>query len=138
MNKTNKILTGILIAVGAGCVISTAGCSYSEQTNIGFTAGRTSAALVAVLGLISVVIGGMALRTVKRRGSGNGRVGGVLSLALGGLVMVFSVLHLGSSNGGFGSGSGRAGAIAALILGLIGINLGGLALARSRSSRRTD
>ena len=40
--------------------------------------------------------------------------------------------------GGFGTGGGRAGAIVALVLGLIGVNLGGLALARSRRSRDTD
>ena len=40
-----------------------------------------------------------------------------------------------SSTGGFGTGGGRAGAIVTLVLGLIGMNLGGLALARSRRSR---
>jgi hypothetical protein len=52
--------------------------------------------------------------------------------------MVLSVVHLGSSTGGFGTGSGRAGAFVALVLGLIGMNLGGLALARSHRSRSTD
>jgi hypothetical protein len=42
------------------------------------------------------------------------------------------VLHLAGSTGGFGTGNGRAGAIVALVVGLIGMNLGGLGLARSR------
>jgi hypothetical protein len=58
-----------------------------------------------------------------------------VALALGLIGMVLSVAHLGSSTGGFGSGGGRAGAIVALVLGQIGMNLGGLALARSRRSR---
>ena len=61
-----------------------------------------------------------------------------MALVLGLIGMVLSVVHLGSSTGGFGTGSGRAGAIVALVLGLIGMNLGGLALARSRRSRSTD
>jgi hypothetical protein len=71
-------------------------------------------------------------------GNGNGRAGAIVALVLGLIGMVLSVVHLGSSTGGFGTGSGRAGAIVALVLGLIGMNLGGLALARSRRSRSTD
>jgi hypothetical protein len=40
-----------------------------------------------------------------------------------------------ASTGGFGTGGGRDGTIVALVLGLIGINLGGLALFRSRRFR---
>ena len=51
----------------------------------------------------------------------------------------FYIIHLGFAvdltDGAIGLTSGRAGAIVALVLGLIGMNLGGLALARSRRSR---
>jgi hypothetical protein len=57
---------------------------------------------------------------------------------LGLIGMVLSLAHLSASTGGFGTGGGRAGAIVALVLGLIGISLGGLALARSRRSRSND
>ena len=57
---------------------------------------------------------------------------------LGLIGMVLSVVHLGTSTSGFGTGGGRAGAIVALVLALIGMSLGGLALARSRRSRSTD
>ena len=40
-----------------------------------------------------------------------------------------------ASTGGFGTGGGRNGSIVALVLGLIGINLGELALSRSRRFR---
>ena len=105
---------------------------------IGITNGRAKAIVAAVVGLISLVVGGLALgRSSGRIGTGNGRAGAIVALALGLIGMVLSVAHLGSSTGGFGTGGGRAGAIVALVLGLIGMNLGGLALARSRRSHNT-
>lgn len=81
------------------------------------------------MGLISVVIGGLALV----RSSGNARAASILALVLGLISVILSLVHLSSSTG-FGTGGGRAGAIVALVLGLIGMILGGLALARSRPS----
>ena len=103
------------------------------------TAGRTRALVGAVVGLISLIIGGVAL--ARSRGSvrtSNGRTLGIVALILGLIGIVLSVVHLGTSTSGFGTGSGRAGAIVALVLGLIGVNLGGLALARARRARNTD
>lgn len=85
--------------------------------------------MAAVVGLISLVIGGLALARIGNR---NGRVVAIVALVLGLIGVVLSVVHLGSSTGGFGTGGGRAGAIVALVLGLVGTSLGGLALARSR------
>ena len=116
---------------------------YFYTTHLGFaidlTAGRARSLVGTVVGLISVVIGGLALgRAAGRIGTGNGRTGALVALVLGLIGIVLSVVHLGSSTGGFGTGSGRAGAIVGLVLGLIGMNLGGLALARSRRPRSTD
>jgi hypothetical protein len=106
---------------------------------IGITNGRARAIVAAVVGLISLVVGGLALaRSAGRIGNGGGRAGAIVALVLGLLGIVLSVVHLGTSTGGFGTGGGRAGAIVALVLGLLGLNLGGLALARSRRSRSTD
>ncbi len=100
---------------------------------IGTGSGRLGAVVAAVVGLISVVIGGLALaRSAGRIGTGNGRAGAIVALVVGLIGMVLSVLHLAGSTGGFGTGNGRAGAIVALVVGLIGMNLGGLGLARSR------
>lgn len=97
------------------------------------TPGRRRAIVGAIVGLISVVIGGLALaRAAGRIGNGNGRAGAIAALPLGLLGAVLSVVHLANSTGGFGTGGGRAGAIVGLVLGLIGMNLGGLALARAR------
>ena len=97
------------------------------------TPGRRRASAAALVGLISVVIGGLALaRAAGRIGTGNGRAGAIVALPMGLIGAVLSVLHLANSTAGFGTGGGRAGAIVGLVLGLIGMNLGGLALARAR------
>jgi hypothetical protein len=97
------------------------------------TPGRVGAAVAAVVGLISVVIGGLALtRSARRDGTGNGRARAILALVVGLIGMVLGAQHLARYTGGFGTGDGRAGAIVALLVGLIGMVLGGLALARSR------
>ena len=133
MKQTNGILTG-LIDARAVVDIYTTTLSFA----VDLTAGRARSMVAAVVGLISLVIGGLALaRSAGRIGTGNGRAGAIVALVLGLIGMFLSVLHLGSSTG-FGTGGGRAGAIVALVLGLIGMSLGGLALARSRRSRNVD
>ena len=108
---------------------------------IGTTPGRRRAIVAAAVGLISVVIGGLALaRSAGRIGTGSGRLGAVVALVVGLIGLALSGLHLAGSTGGIGTGSGRLGAIVALVVGLIGMVLGGLALARSRrtADRLTD
>jgi hypothetical protein len=53
-------------------------------------------------------------------------------LAAGLIALVNGGLNLAIATGGPGTGNGVVGAAAALVLGLIGMALGGLALARSR------
>ena len=95
------------------------------------TSGRARALVAVAVSLISVIVGGLTL------GRFRGRTGAVTALVLGLIGIVLSVVHLGTSTGGFGTGSGRAGAIVALVLGLIGANLGGLTLARLRGAHNT-
>jgi hypothetical protein len=91
--------------------------------------GRTVPSTAAVLGLVSVAIGGLAVFRSARR---TGRTGAVMALVLGLVSAIVGGLHAANSAGGLGTGNGLAGAIAALALGLIGLVLGGLAVARSR------
>ena len=90
------------------------------------TAGRTRALLAAAVGLVSLIIGALAL---ARAGRGGGRTAALVALVLGLIGVVVSVIHLAGSTG-FGTGGGRAGAIVALVLALIGASLSGLALKR--------
>lgn len=92
------------------------------------TGGRmvgTSAALVALAG---VVIGALALaRSARRteRGAFAALVAGLFGLVVGGL-------NLAVADGGPGTGNGVIGGAAALVLGLVAVVLGLLALVRSR------
>ena len=100
------------------------------------TPGRLFSVVAGLVGIISVVIGGIALARSARRISA-GRIMGAVALVAALIGMVLSVVHLArTTGGGFGTGKGRAGAIVALVIGLIGLVLGGLALARSRRIAR--
>lgn len=96
----------------------------------GITSGRLESILAGLAGLISVVIGSLALRSTSRNGSGKQKA--IVAVAMGLICIIFSGIHLARSyTASFGTGSGKAGAIVAMVLGLIGIVLGGLALVRS-------
>lgn len=102
--------------------------SAPEATGYVIGTGRTVPTVAAVLGLISVVVGGLALAR------GNKLAGAVVALALGLISVIVGGLHGANAAGGLGTGNGLAGAVVAVVLGLIGLLLGGLALARSRRS----
>ena len=95
----------------------------SAAGGIGF--GRLIPSVAALVGLMGVVLGGVALaRSAGRIGIAAG-VAGLISVIVGGL-------HAANSAGGIGTGNGLAGAIVAMVVGLISMVLGGLALARAR------
>src|SRR5689334_13715541 len=132
--KRKGILCG-LIALCAVCI--SPAVSYAQSSQIGITPGRARALVAVAVGLISSVVGGLALaRSGGRIGAGSRRAGAIAALVLGLIGIVLSVVHIAGSTG-FGTGGGRAGAVVALVLGLIGLSLGGLALARSRRTRST-
>ena len=89
--------------------------------------GRTIPSVAALVGLVSVIAGGIALLRPA-----TGRIGAPVSLLLGVISAAVGGLHAAYAAGGVGTGNGLAGAIVAVALGLIGIVLGALALARSR------
>jgi uncharacterized protein DUF6223 len=115
-----------LLAAPSATHIAVAGGGY----DIG--SGRTLPAVAALVGLISVIVGGLVLARSRRTGTGTGRNGAVVALALGLISVVVGGLHGANAAGGLGTGNGLAGAVVALALGLIGMVLGGLALVRSR------
>ena len=95
------------------------------------TPGRLFSIVAALLGIISVIIGRMAL--ARSAGpTGSRRFRAIMALVVGLIGMFLSGLHLATTTGGFGTGKGRAGAIIALVIGLIGTALGWRALNRSR------
>jgi hypothetical protein len=92
------------------------------------TPGRLNSIIAGLIGLVSVIVGAMAL--VRSAHTGSRRFMTIMALTLGLVCIVLSVLHLARTTGGFGTGKGRAGAIVALVLGLTGMILGGRARSR--------
>jgi len=70
--KMKSILSGLIVV-----------CAFTDGA-IGITNGRARAIMAAVVGLISLVVGGLALaRSAGRIGTGNGRAGAIVALVLG-------------------------------------------------------
>lgn len=94
--------------------------------------GRLVPTVAALVGLIGVVLGGLALARPARNGAGSKPLGAIASGLAGLTSAAVGGLHAANSAGGFGTGNGLAGAIAAIMMGLISMVLAGLALARFR------
>lgn len=123
--KIFLVLTTVLLG------LSSAKDAYAG--GYGITSGRLESILAGAAGLISLVIGRLALRSTSRGDAGKQK--SIVALAMGLICIITSVVHLARSyNASFGTGSGKAGAIAALVLGLIGMVLGAVALARTKPS----
>jgi hypothetical protein len=138
MSENNKFYFSLLfyIVLSLTVLAAPAAAQVSAQPtaagSYGMTSGRLVASTSAVLALIGVVIGVLALvRPSGRFGTASGRAGAIVSLA-GGLIGTVIGGWVAATAGGIGTGGGFAGAIVALVLGLIAISLGGLALSRSR------
>ena len=95
------------------------------------TPKRIAASTAVVVGLISAVIGGLALFRAARRIGNRGRRGAFAALVLGPIGLVIGGLVVATADGGVGTGNGVAGGVVAMVVGLIGMALGGLTLARS-------
>jgi hypothetical protein len=105
----------------------------AATTVYGLTPRRLWATTAAVLALVGIIIGGVALaRPASLFGIDSGRLGAIVALVAGLIAGVNGGLNLAIANGGPGTGNGVVGAAAAFVLGLIAVALGGLALARCR------
>jgi hypothetical protein len=102
----------------------------AATTVYGLTPRRLWATAIALLGLVGVVMGGLALYRAARRIGNHGRRGAISAQVAGLIAAVNAGLNLAVANGGPGTGNGVVGGAAALVLGLIATILGGLALAR--------
>ena len=141
MKRTFAFILAALVAAAlfgalVYAVLVAAHVSEPASTTVhGMTPQRFWATTVAVLALIAVVIGGLALRqSAGRIRAGNVRMRPVVALVAGLIAVLNGALNLTMGTGGPGTGNGVVGAAAALVLGLIAMALGGLALARSRRS----
>ena len=127
------VLFGVAIAISIGCSTAAAADDLQPAASVyTMSSGRLGALVAALVGLIGVVIGALALRSAGRIGTGSGRLGAIVALVAGLIGMALGGLVVATADGGIGTGNGVGGAIVALVVGLIGTVLGGLALARSR------
>jgi hypothetical protein len=142
----NQPLTIILVGLAAAAlfgglvhaVLVAAHVSKPAATTVhGLTPRRLWATMAAVLALVGVVIGGVALaRPAGRFGIAAGRLGAIAALVVGLIASVNGGLNLALANGGPGSGNGVVGGAAAFVLGLIAVVLGGIALGRCHTGVR--
>jgi hypothetical protein len=123
-----------LLAVLVHAVLLAAQLSEPSATTVsGLTPRRLWATTTAVLALVGVVSGGLALaRPAGRFGTASGRLGTSVALVAGLIAVLNGGLNLAVANGGPGTGNGVVGGAGALVLGLIAMAAGGLALAGSR------
>ena len=139
MRRTLAIISASLAAAAlfAGLVYAVMLVAHVSEpaaiTVYGLTVRRLWATTAALLALVGVVIGGLAVfRPASRFGAGSGRLGAIVSLVAGLIAVVKGGLNLAVANGGPGTGNGVVGGAAAFVLGLIALALGGLTLARCR------
>ena len=92
-----------LIAVADAALLGGVGLAAPAAAHVSIAAGvitpgRLGAAVAAVVGLIGVVIGGLALaRSAGRIGTGSGRGGAVVALVVGLIGMVLGALAIARS-----------------------------------------
>ena len=89
-------------------------------------AGRTLPTVAAVVGLVSVIAGGISLARKSR-----GTWGRLAAIILGAVALVVGGLHATYAAGGVGTGNGLAGAVVAIALGAVGMLLGSIAFVRA-------
>ena len=112
---------GMLVIAGV-CLLEATPASAGD----GIGSGRLVPTVAAVVGLISVVLGALALvRPATRISTRRGRRGAIAAGVAGLISVVVGGLHSANAAGGFGTGNGLAGAIVAMVVGLIGLLLGG-------------
>jgi hypothetical protein len=93
-NRLVAILFGVSIAISIGGATATAADDPHPVAGVyAMSAGRLTASAAALAGLIGVAVGGLALRSAGRVGTGPGRrgafaalVAGLIGTALGGLL----------------------------------------------------
>jgi hypothetical protein len=132
-----RLLTTTVAAATAAFALAAPASAHPSLQAAGYVSGWTGARAwatsAALLGLIGVVIGAVAL-TRRVRSANLGQRGGKVALVLGLIALVVGVLNLAVSDGGPGTGNGVVGGAIAIVFGLIALGLGWRGMSTSRSS----
>ncbi|MER5715533.1 DUF6223 family protein [Streptomyces sp. NPDC002132] len=126
------VLIGVFALAGPAAADPSQPVAASVTT---LSVGRAGAFLSALVGLLGVVGGGLALSRpdskghigawARRDGAVTALVAGAVAVAVGGTIAA-------TADGGLGTGNGLGGAFVAVLLGLTAVILGGLARFRTR------
>jgi hypothetical protein len=138
--KRNIVVIVAIVAAGAlftalvyAVLVAAQVAEPAATTVTGLTLRRLWATTAAMLALVGLVVGAIALVWPRSRvGFASGQLGAILALAAGLIAAMNGGLNLAVANGGPGTGNGVVGAAAAFVLGLLAVAIGGLALARRR------
>lgn len=122
------VFTGFAVAPAAAAV-------HHVAAPTGMTSGRLGPTLTALVGLVGVIAGGLALARARRDKAGNRA--GTVALTTGAIAVPAGAWFAVTADGGPGTGNGIVGAWIAIALGLIGAALGGVSLARTRAAAGT-
>jgi hypothetical protein len=95
-----------------------------------FTPGRLVASVASLVGVFGVAAGALSLARARRSGNAPRRgnlalLAGLISMAVGGLVVA-------TAKGGLGTGHGLGGGVVALVMGSVSVVLAGLTRTRTR------
>lgn len=121
----------LLVTAGVPAAVHVA--AQQAVSSYALTPGRLWSFVAIGIGLVGVVVGGLALaRPAGRIGIETGRLGATLALAAGLVGAIGGAVVVATSGGQLGTGGGLAGGGVAVVLGLVGVTLGGLALVRAR------
>jgi len=123
------LLGGFGLAAPAAAHVSAESADVGAYT---LTTGRFWGTAAALVALVGVVLGGLALARSARSVGNNGKKGGMVALVAGLIGVVGGALNLAVADGGPGTGNGVVGGGMALLLGLIAVVLGRLVVTRSR------
>ncbi|WP_054812723.1 DUF6223 family protein [Nocardia arizonensis] len=136
--SVRRLPAAVAAALSAGVAFAAPATASVQQTAAvaGITPGRVGPTLTALVGLIGVVIGSVALARAGRMGIVNRRRSAIAALGSSLISVVLGVVFAATADGGPGTGNGIVGAFAAVVLGLVGVVLGGLTLNRSTRADR--
>ena len=139
MKRPFAIVLGVVAtaAVFAGLVHTVLVAAHVSEpaatTVYGLTLRRLWATSAALLALVGLIVGGVALaRPVSRFGSASGPLGAMMALVAGLVAAANGGLNVAVATGGPGTGNGVVGGAAALVLGLAAAAIGWIALVRKR------
>src|SRR5258706_7871090 len=122
------VVTALFGGLVYGVLVAAHVSGPSSITVYGVTARRLWATTVAMVALVGVAIGGMALaRPASRFGTDSGRLGAIVVLVAGLIAVSNGWLNLARAKGGPGPGNGGGGGAAAAGLGIIASALAGRA-----------